>query len=87
MRFVWQAKKIKTSVSTERRFVPLLNLVMIAYNVIWWFPLVFAFTHTISYEFGFWSFFAITIFRLTANWYRSNILDFEDGRYFPLRTP
>ena len=60
---------------------------MIVYNVVWWFPIVFAITNTISYELGFWSFFSITIIRLCANLYRNNVLDYEHGRYFPLRSP
>lgn len=87
MRFKWRVKQLPTRVITKRKFVILLNIVMISYNLIWWIPIVLAFTNTISYGLGFWSFFAITVFRLGANLYRNNVLDFDRARYFPLRSP
>ena len=86
MRFAWLEKQSDSNERSERRFVIPFKIVMIVYNVVWWFPIVFVFTNTIIYELGFWSFFAITIIRLCVNLYRNYVLDYERGRYFPLRS-
>ena len=61
------------------------RLTTIAYNAIWWTPLLFVLIDRIDYEAGFFAFTAITIGRLIANIYRNNILPPERGVAFPLR--
>ena len=63
------------------------RLILIAYNVIWWIPIVLAFTRLIDYRTGFIAFFAITVFRAGANIYRNNFLPLEKAERFPFRSP
>jgi len=85
MRFAWlreKSGKDKTIKST------LLNkLIMILNNVIWWLPIVLAFTKVIEYKTGFHYFFIITVFRALSNLFRNNILNGEKAEIFPLRAP
>lgn len=63
------------------------KLTMVAYNLVWWSPLVLPFTGTISYRAGFLLFMVITYVRLTANLIRNNILSLDRAISFPLRIP
>ena len=63
------------------------RLIVIAYNAIWWIPIVLAFTKLIDYRTGFIAFFAITVIRAGANVYRNNILPPEKAERFPFRSP
>ena len=64
-----------------------LNLVMIAYNVIWWVPIILPFFGVIDYNTGFSAFLVVTIVRLGANLLRNNFLKPEQAVVFPLRSP
>lgn len=59
----------------------------VAYNVVWWVPVVLAFVGVVSYRAGFLSFLVITIFRAVANLYRNNVLPVEAAQRFLLRSP
>ena len=74
-------KEINNSQSFTRRFI------YIAYNVIWWIPIVLPFTRVIDYRAGFILLFVITLIRAAANLYRNNVLSPEQAAYFPLRSP
>ena len=87
MRFAWQRKNSSNKDSAKRGFTHPLNLVMIAYNVVWWIPIILTFTKTIGYNTGFIAFFVITVIRLVANLIRNNVLKPEQGEDFPLRSP
>ena len=85
MRFAWlrqnSANLVSGKPSTTNR------LIFIAYNVIWWIPIVLTFNKIIDYRTGFIAFFAVTIIRAGANLYRNNVLQPEQAESFPLRSP
>ena len=60
---------------------------MMAYNIVWWIPIILPFTKTIDYHTGFIAFLVVTIIRLIANLYRNNVLKPEQAEDFPLRIP
>ncbi len=60
-----------------------LNLILIAYYISWWIPIILAFT--IDYRTGFIAFFVVIIVRGIANLYRNNFLTLEQAEIFPLR--
>jgi len=64
-----------------------LNLIFVAYNVVYWIPIVLPFTPIMSYRTGFILFFGEIIFRAVANLYRVNVLTLEQAERFPLRIP
>ena len=87
MRFAWEKKKSANYVSTKKGFIHPLNLVMIAYNVVWWIPIILPFTGAINYITGFIIFLIVTVIRLAANLLRNNVLKTEQAVSFPLRSP
>jgi len=87
MRFALLRKNSADPVPAKLRFTHPLNLLMIAYNVVWWIPIVLTFTKTIDYRTGFIAFFVVTIIRLIANLLRNNVLKPEQAESFPLRSP
>ena len=89
MRFAWQKKNSgggSSENSTGKGFTHPLNLTMIAYNIVWWVPLVLALTGAISYPAAFIAFLAITVGRLIINLVRNNVLRPEAAVAFPLRS-
>ena len=87
MRFAWIRKNSANHVSVKRVFTHPLNLIMMAYNVVWWIPIVLPFTKTIDYRTGFIAFLVVTVIRLVANLIRNNVLKLEQAESFPLRAP
>ena len=85
MRFAWLRKDSATTVSVKQSFTN--RLIYVAYNVVWWIPVVLALVGTIDYRTGFVAFFIITIIRAAANLYRNNVLEPEQAESFPLRSP
>ena len=85
MRVAWQMKNSGNDVSVTQSFSR--RLIYIAYNVIWWIPIVLTFTKIIDYRTGFILLFVVTIIRAGANLYRNNVLSPEQAAYFPLRSP
>jgi hypothetical protein len=63
------------------------RLIFIAYNVIWWVPIVLGFAKVIDYRTASIAFLVITIIRAIANLVRNNVLTLEQAEYFPLRAP
>jgi len=86
MRFAWQIKNGRLARPPKRSFTHPLNLTMIAYNIVWWVPLVLALTGAISYPAAFIAFLAITVGRLIINLVRNNVLRPEAAVAFPLRS-
>ena len=90
MRFAWQ-KKISAGDNPDstanRGFKHPFNLIMIAYNVIWWIPIILPFTGAISYTQGVVAFLVVTVIRLIANLVRNNVLRPVQAETFPLRSP
>ena len=64
-----------------------MNLLFVAYNVIYWVPMILPFTGIMEYHTGFIVFFIIIIIRAIANLYRNNFLTLEQAVLFPLRIP
>ena len=83
MRFAWIRENLANSVPAR----PALKLVTVAYNLIWWIPIVLPLAGVIDYHTGFLAFLVVTIFRATANVIRNNVLSPEHGEVFPLRAP
>ena len=87
MRFAWQKKTSTGNISDTKKPAGLTRLIMVAYNIIWWIPIVLTFTRIIDYHTGFITFLSITIIRLIANLLRNNVLTCEQAQKFPLRMP
>lgn len=85
MRFAWLREKSGSDASVQQSLTN--RLIFIAYNVVWWIPVVLPFTKVIDYRTGFMVFFAVTFIRAMANLYRNNVLTPEQGESFPLRSP
>jgi hypothetical protein len=87
MRFAWLRKHSGDSIPVKLRFTHPLNLIFVAYNVIYWIPIILPFTKAIDYRTGSIAFFAVIIIRGIANLLRNNVLRPEQGEKFPLRIP
>ena len=85
MRVAWQRKKTGSDESVSQSSAN--RLVYIAYNVIWWIPIVLPFIGVIDYRTGFNVLFVVTLVRAISNLYRNNFLTPEQAAYFPLRSP
>ena len=83
MRFAWLRKNSANPGSVKQSFSN--RFAYIAYNVVWWIPIVLAFTKIIDYRTAFLAFFVITIIRAGVNLYRNNVLNLEQAESFPLR--
>ena len=87
MRFAWLRKNSSGQAPARRVFTHPLNLLMTAYNIIWWVPIILPFTGVMDYRTGFIAFFIVTLVRLVANLIRNNTLKLEQAEVFPLRAP
>ena len=87
MRFAWERKNSGKGFPVKKGFTRPINLIMVAYNVIWWVPIILPFTKVIDYNTGFMAFLAVTVIRLIANLVRNNVLRQEQAEGFPLRSP
>jgi len=61
--------------------------ILVAYNVVWWVPVVSTVLGITSYTTGLVIFTAGTIARAMINLYRNNIMPLEQAQDFPLRLP
>ena len=87
MRFAWLRKKSSTSASTKSEPNPFLKLIMVAYNIIWWIPILLPIVRVIDYRTGFIAFLVITVVRVVVNLLRNNYLKPEQAEHFALRSP
>jgi hypothetical protein len=85
MRFAWLREKAAAGTSVEQSAAN--RLIVAAYNLVWWVPIVLPITKTIDYGAGFIAFTVITAVRLSANLYRNNVLTLEQAERFPFRAP
>ena len=85
MRFAWLKEKSGNDVPVKQSTTS--RLIYVAYNVIWWIPIVLPFIKIIDYRTGFIAFVIVTIIRAVANLYRNNFLTPEQAEIFPLRAP
>ena len=58
-----------------------------AYNVVYWIPIILPFTGAIDYRTGTIAFLAVIIVRGVANLVRNNVIKPEQAENFPLRSP
>jgi len=83
MRFAWLSKNLANDVSIKQSFTN--RLIYIAYNVVWWIPIVLAVTKIIDYWTALIALFVLTFIRAVVNLYRNNVLNPEQAENFPLR--
>lgn len=83
--FAWQRKNSANPVPVKLRFTHPLKMLMIAYNVVYWIPIILPFTKIIDYRMGFITFFIVIVIRAAANLYRNNFLTLEQAEIFPFR--
>jgi len=84
MRFAWLNKNLPNDVSVNQSLTK--RLAYIAYNLIWWIPLVLAVAKIIDYRTAFIALFVLTVMRAVVNLYRINVLNPEQAEFFPLRS-
>jgi hypothetical protein len=63
------------------------KVLVVSYNLVWWVPVALPLFDVISYRAGTLGFLAVTAARAAINAYRNNVLPFEKGASFPLRSP
>ena len=85
MRFAWLLSK--EGLEQPPALSSASRLIFVAYNLIWWLPVVLAVLGIVSYWVGFIGFLAISALRAAANVYRNNVLPIEAAQRFPLRSP
>lgn len=85
MRFAWLRESSDDHVSAKPSLAN--RLTFIAYNLIWWIPILLGFTKVIDYRTAFIAFLVITIIRAIANVIRNNVLTLEQAENFPFRAP
>ena len=85
MQFACRIKKLDNYIPANQN---LLNrITVIAYNIIWWIPVVLPFIDVADYRTSSIIFFFITLVRAIANLYRVNVLQLEKADNFPFRGP
>ena len=63
------------------------RVILVAYNLVWWVPVVLPVLGVISYTAGLVGFLIVTIVRAMVNLYRNNVMPVERAQRFPLRSP
>jgi hypothetical protein len=84
MRFAWINKDSATDVPTEQS--PINRVIYIAYNLIWWIPIVLVVFKIIDYQTAFIALFVLTAIRAVVNLFRNNVLNPQQAENFPLRS-
>lgn len=84
MRFAWITKDSANDHPAEESSIN--RAIYIAYNVIWWIPIVLAVIKIIDYRTAFLALFVLTFIRAVVNLYRNNVLNPEQAVSFPLRS-
>ena len=83
MRFAWLRKISANNVSVKPGFTN--RLIYVAYNVVYWVPILLPLLGIIDYSTGFVAFIVIILVRLGANLYLNNVLKPEQAESFPFR--
>jgi len=86
-RFAWLRENSDDPNPVKLKFSHPLNLLFIAYNVIYWLPMILPFTKIIDYRTGFICMLTVVSFRAIANLYRNNFLSLEKAEIYPFRIP
>lgn len=84
MRFAWLRDREGRA---EPASTPADRATLIAYNLVWWVPLVLPVVGLMSYRSGLIVFLVVTVFRAVVNAYRVNLLPVERAERLPLRSP
>ena len=63
------------------------RMTLVAYNLVWWVPVVLPVLGLISYTAGLVGFLIITVVRALVNLGRTNLMPVERAQRFPLRSP
>ena len=84
MRFAWINKDSADDIPSKES--PIRRVIYIAYNLIWWIPIVLAVIKIIDYWTAFIALFVLTFFRAVVNLFRNNVLNPEQAESFPLRS-
>lgn len=87
MRFARLRKNSGDDAAVKQSFTN--RLIFVAYNVVWWIPIVLPILGVIDYNTGFVAFAAITVVRAGANLATNNVLKLtrEQFERYPFRTP
>jgi hypothetical protein len=83
MRFAWLNKNLANEASVKQSLAD--RLVYIAYNLVWWIPIVLVIFKIIDYQTAFIALFVLTLIRAVVNLYRNNVLNPKQAERFPLR--
>ena len=86
MRFAWIREKTGSHGPVKRVFTHPLNLLYMAYNIVWWIPIILYFPKVMDFNTAFITLFILTIVRLVVNLTRNNVLKWEQADNFPLRS-
>jgi len=84
MRFAWLTKDSIYEIPVKE--IPINWVIYIAYNLIWWVPIVLAILKIIDYRTAFITLFVLTFIRAVVNLYRNNVLTPQQAVSFPLRS-
>lgn len=84
VRFAWIYKESTNAIPSKESTIN--RIVYIAYNLIWWIPIVLAVIKIIDYQTAFIALFVLTLVRAVVNLYRNNLLTPEQAVSFPLRS-
>ncbi len=83
MRFAWLNNNLANDASVKQNLAD--RLVYIAYNLVWWIPIVLVIFKIIDYRTAFIALFVLTLIRAVVNLYRNNVLNPKQAERFPLR--
>ncbi len=83
MRFAWLSKNLANDVPTEQSSIN--RVTYIAYNLIWWIPIVLVVIKIIDYQTAFIALFVLTVIRAIVNLFRNNVLNPKQAENFPIR--
>ena len=84
MRFAWINKDSANDVPTKQSSIN--RVIYIAYNLIWWIPIVLVVIKIIDYQTAFIALFVLTVIRAIVNLFRNNVLNPKQAESFPLRS-
>ena len=83
MRFAWINKDSANDGPIEQSSIN--RVIYIAYNLIWWIPIVLVVIKIIDYQTAFIALFILTAIRAIVNLVRNNVLNPKQAESFPLR--
>jgi hypothetical protein len=83
MRFAWLRENSDNYVSVKQGCA--FSLIKIAYNAVFFVPIVLTFMKTIEYGPAFIAFTAVIVVRLSANLFLNNVLDPEQAERYPFQ--